>query len=1024
MRLTIDNLNQCHTRTDIEIALQQPPAGMEALYDRMAASVVRTSSLTGKALALSIIQSVSCSLRILTVPELLEALHEDAFEVLDLERFIVDLCGGFVVIDNGGNVAMIHQTAREYILSGNCRFFSAGLNAAHKQMFLSCMQCLMSTNLRTKVNQNKQPLFVDYAATYWSSHLVSSTVDSNQVLEVLNKFLTGHWILTWIQVLALRDQLPVLVQASKHLSRYSLEQKVNNAAWNGEARQAAMQNLIPGWVVDFTKLVGRFSSNLRRNPASIHKLIPPFCPRESQLYQLFGKKEIRSLTVVGLSATSWDDLVGCISAGSGNYFSAISAAGAQIVTLAPSGSVSIYNSTTFEEAATGPIRHGERLYRMELNSTGALLVTYGYRTTKVWEISSGKCRNSIDNIDSRPRPLAMLLIHNDTVLLVGTEDGRLRSLNLNVSAPTWQLVAELEEPELEGHFLNSSSYMAMNKDATLIAVAYRGHPLSAWEIDGPVHIGHCWRSREQLAKGEVIEAVWHPHLPELLGLYIEGVVFKWCPYDTEPIEAVVGASRLAISDDGNLFATGDVHGTVKVFTTASFCLLHRLISQDIVLGLAFSPDSYRLHDIRGYYGNVWEPSALAGFKDQKSQGGGDEVEAENIIRESAISTSRSQTMDVITVLASSPLGCLYCYGTIKGVVRLYDKQRGKIADIYKSKGLLSIGALCWSNNGRYICFSNQSRKLFVVSIAGAAGSSDTGVEQKAEIAIRDATNGSILQLLSHPNSSHLLVHTFSAIWVVSLSSFQITHSLEWDSTESKWLTHLQDPTLIIGVDPNALHILDWDLIEHQTYRFENPSPQSISSSQQENAEQNTVEKVLLTRDTKHLLVQTSLLSYHSRVNTFSLFETSSFSSSITSGIGPTGESHSTTLNLITLPKDLTSRIASALLFISRGRLIFLSKDFSICSWQLPLRTHASAQAYRTTINSDISALTLSESSMTLNHFNKSQHSDTPPITELFSLPGDWIRRDCLALCSIWAIESSFLCPKNGEVAIVRCAGLS
>jgi hypothetical protein len=39
------------------------------------------------------------------------------------------------------------------------------------------------------------------------------------------------------------------------------------------------------------------------------------------------------------------------------------------------------------------------------------------------------------------------------------------------------------------------------------------------------------------------------------------------------------------------------------------------------------------------------------------------------------------------------------------------------------------------------------------------------------------------------------------------------------------------------------------------------------------------------------------------------------------------------------------------------------------------------------------------------------------------LPGDWISRDCLALCSIWGIERSLLCPRNGEVAVVRCAAL-
>ena len=148
--------------------------------------------------------------------------------------------------------------------------------------------------------------------------------------------------------------------------------------------------------------------------------------------------------------------------------------------------------------------------------------------TKIWEISTEKCKMSVENTGSRPRPLAMLFTNNNIPLLVGTNDRRIRSLNLNQMSPTRQLMAELGEPELGGHFLNSSSYMALNKDGKLIAVTYRGHPLSACETDGPVHIDHCWRKRE-VARGEVMEALWQSHCPEVLSLYIEGVVFNGAP---------------------------------------------------------------------------------------------------------------------------------------------------------------------------------------------------------------------------------------------------------------------------------------------------------------------------------------------------------------------------------------------------------------------------------------------------------------------------------------------------------------
>ena len=1023
VRLAVDKLNLCHTQADVELALQQLPIGMEALYDRMATSIAQNPSTTDRALALTILQSVTCSLRVLTVAELSQALHEDTSKMLDFQRSIVDLCGGFVVIDNGGNVAMIHQTAREYLLSGVDRPFHIDRNVAHKQVFLSCMRCLMAIGLRAKVNGTQKPEFLDYAASSWSSHLTLVPLDCGQAVEVLNKFLTGHWVLTWIQLLATSKQLRVLVQASKNLSRYSAKQKQYDAARNEKDHLIVKQELIASWAEDFVKIVGKFGTILRRNPESIYKLIPPFCPPNSAIYQQFGKMKDKSLLVSGLSNDNWDDSLSRISFGFGNYASSISAAGAQIAILVSSGKVFLYDSSIFEEAATSPIKHGERVYRMESNNTGTLLATYGYLTTKIWEISTGKCKISVENIESRPRPLAMLLTNNSTMLLVGTEDRRVRSLNLNQTSPTWQLVAELEEPELEGHFLNSSSYMALNEDGRLIAVAYRGHPLSAWETDGPVHIGHCWRKREEVARGEVVEAVWHPHYPEVLGLYIEGVVFKWRPYDDDVSEIATGASRLAISRDGNLFATGDVRGTVKVYTTSHFCLLYQLASEDTVLGLVFSPDLHRFYDIRGFYGNAWEPNALVRFAEQRGKGSESGSETESLGQVSTASESWSWRIDSITVLAGSPIGRLYCCGTEKGTVHLHDTHRGKLADIHVSKSFLSIEQMSWSNDARYLCFSDSSKKVIIMSITPGVGNVDPIVETKAEIPMKNSTNGPILQLLFHPDSTQLLVRSSSTIRTISLASPSMTLSLELYTSEWKWITHPQDPALIIGVGPNAIHILDWNLIQRQTYIFEYARHQNMPLNAESFLDPTTVDRVLVTHDKKHVLVQTSLLNQNSKKEkTFLYFETSSWSTSTAATPTSDQKRDSLAITPFILPRNLSSQIALALSFLSHNNLIFLSRTHSICSWTHPFRS--SRLLSSPPVSRSPSAATFTTSSTTLLDYHDDNNSTAGDEAEpLFSLPGDWISRDCLALCSIWGVERSLLCPRNGEVAVVRCAGL-
>lgn len=245
-------------------------------------------------------------------------------------------------------------------------------------------------------------------------------------------------------MLAISNQLRVLIQASKNLSKYSARQKDDYFASNEGDLHLVKQDYIESWAIDFVKINRKFGPNLRRSPESIYKLIPPFCPQSSIIYQLFGRAEAKNLMVSGLSTENWDDLLACIMLGFGTYASTIVAAGAQIAILASSGSVFVYNSTTFKEAAANLIKHSERLYRMELNSTGILLATYGYRIIKIWEVSTGKCKISVANVESRPRPLAILWANNNATLFVGMDDRRIRSLDLSQSIPSWKLVAELE----------------------------------------------------------------------------------------------------------------------------------------------------------------------------------------------------------------------------------------------------------------------------------------------------------------------------------------------------------------------------------------------------------------------------------------------------------------------------------------------------------------------------------------------------------------------------------------------------
>lgn len=505
MCLAVEKVNQCHTHASVDLALQEFPVRMDPLYNRMALSIANIPTLNDKSLATKILQCLLASFRVLKVAELSQALGVP--EVLDLQRTAMDLCGGFVVVDNGGHVVMIHRTARDYLLNdtGEGCSFNIDRQAAHRQMFLSSMQCLMSTGLRASLGRSQKPEFLEYAASFWLSHLVSSPCHDHDTAMALKKFLRGKWILTWIHALAVTGKLRVLVRASKDLLRFaSMAHQQDPGKRIGGIADFGYE-LLESWAVDLLRIAGKFDGLLLLKPDSIYKLIPPFCPKSSSVYQLFGKLERKSLSVTGLSAEIWDDALTrvTIGQGTGMLASSIAAAGSQVAVLVSSGSVFLYNSSNLWESAASPIKHGERVYMMRLNSTATLLATYGYRTIKVWDVSTGKCRVSVEGIESRARPLAILFVNNNSKLLVGAEDRIIRSLNLDEEQPTWEIEARLDEDELEVHLINSATHVALNKDGSMVAIAYRNHPLSVWETDGPSHIGHCRRKDETVAIREL-----------------------------------------------------------------------------------------------------------------------------------------------------------------------------------------------------------------------------------------------------------------------------------------------------------------------------------------------------------------------------------------------------------------------------------------------------------------------------------------------------------------------------------------
>ena len=544
-----------------------------------------------------------------------------------------------------------------------------------------------------------------------------------------------------------------------------------------------------------------------------------------------------------------------------------------------------------------------------------------------------------------------------------------------------------------GQYVNAANHMAINADKSLASVAYRGHPLSAFEVDGPNHIGHLYM-KDANYRGEVTEAIWHPHEPHLFGIYTTGQIFKWLPYEDEVDERSIGANRLIMSRDGNLLAAGDVKGVLRVYTTSGLACIYEVAAQDTVLGLAFSPDLRRLYDLRGFYGNAWEPNVLLKYVDMEGSGSGTAEDIERISHHSENAVNVMRWIDPIAAIACSPTGQFYCSGTSKGTVRIHDATQNTIHEIYKTQSRLHIAQIAWSADGKTICFADSGGRLFVVDRNPVSDSGDRFTMPNAQTTIPDAP---VLQVLFNPDSKIVLVQTRSYIHLISTTDFVLVKTTYFEGSHCKWIIHPSDNALLLGFSTQVAYILDWELNVRQRLVLDYTR-----------SEEDSVDVVLATQDRRQILLQLS--------SSLSTMRDSTYLTIPTEELLEVPQALEKSIKPSILP-DAFSEIALALGFLSQNRLIFLSKSFEVCSWQLPATTFGIGGGLHGPLLP--SGPTRGSSRAIATGSNRR----TGLGTEIFALPGDWISRDCWVLSCLWYKEGAFLCPRNGEVAVVKCASL-
>lgn len=961
VRLVLEEIFNCHTEEAIQETLDEIPGDLSRLYQRMEQAILENARKANKALAKALLQWIICAHRPLTLNELAQALRPELPDFIDLRRTVHDVCGQFVVVDHAGKVGILHPTAREYLLKSSNTEIAIDMRRSHGHLFAKTISNLLDPEFRFKLVQGHPLLqrtdpFVLYAATSWIYHLCHTDPSSEDVLDTLVKLFRSSSVLVWIHLLALINQLEVLVEAANTLTRFVATKRKLNAVKNLMLHRLLDLELLEKWAVDLVKLVGKFSRYLLLDPSAIYKLVPPVCPKESVLHRQFHQPETAELSVSGVSNTVWNDNLARYALPNGDQAWNIACASQYVAVLGSSGSIFLGNAYNLTEVCT--LRHNERVMVLALNKKANKLITYGLRSTKLWSLPSGQLISTVANPDDS-KAMAIVFTDNDQKILTGSDDRKIRYLQTNDFDAGWhEINAALlrENPQMDGAFVNSPMCIAFNGDATQVGVSYRGYPLSVWVLSESRCINRCrradqvGRAHSQATWFAVDRFVWNPVSGHIIGLYRDGCIFKWHPITAENVEVQSAADEVAASPDGKLFVTSNSDGTVRVWNFTYMTIIYQLCSTDLVTGLAFSPDSQRFYDLRGSSVNSWEPNSLISFSksEDASADGASEDQTSNSLTQA--SEARLTQYEAVSALAVPPSGSLFCVGKEDGVVELVDALTGESIEMGKFPNPFSVTHFAWGEDGRHLIAADLgsnivAKRLVLPEKKGPINN----IEIKSDISPKiDLEGRGIHQMIFSPDSRLLLIITDDRgfIWATEDRIVRSSVILERGAARS-WLRHPISNGHFLGFGVDEVKVFRWlDFTELPCLSFQENRRQSVGqtnfsasgppaldlallSSPNPNVQHDatsSVTKAMLTQDSKHVLVQIKDVSLLGKLTKrLLIFAISVFV------IDDEGGHIAAPLNYSYVRPDIAAKVEIPLGILPGSQLIFLDQDLWVCT---------------------------------------------------------------------------------------------
>jgi WD40 repeat protein len=792
--LVLKELSHAYSEDEINQVLEEIPRDMDPLYRRTLDMMSRSAGT--KHIAKSIITWTTCATRPLKLIELEGALKFTGHDkISNLEAMLQATCGQLVMVDRLGNVQLVHETAREFLLNQNLDSeFAVDRVAANTQLAKACLGYLTSDEMRrprlvrrlnVSAAAKKQIPFSNYACFNFSSHLLQANSDSTEIIEPLTKFL-GANVLTWIEVVARTRNLTSLVQASKHLKKY-----LTLCTAPGDL------HFIQTWSTDLIRISARFADALVACPPAIFALIPPLCPTNSAIYK--SVQQGRGLHVLGFSDAEWGNRLTCVDFRSptsslchGHDYFAVGLS---------NGAVVLYHAGTGQEYKT--LHHGEAVNLLCFLNRSGLMASCGPKTIRIWNIGSGEATYTF-----QAPQRCVALAYDNGFLIAACDKNYLASWNLNNEGcrqpdRQWHAGEEFADSQLR----RPPSAVSISLEHKMLAIASPGRPIILWSLEDDDYYGSCGK---KLANGEpskhlVTGLVFNPNpaLELLVVSYLDGELVLLDPFNDETLETVrANCPKLAASPDGRLIAGAAGAGTIDIYGFESLNLLYRIKSSNLyVKQLDFSKDSFHFVDIRGSQCNVWEPAALrrASIVWERNDTPESFVESHGL-------NSKARVNAVVLPDGQKHIVC----GKHDGSVVLYDiETASETTQMYRHKSRVHLLAY-WKTNGAIISI-DESNSVIAWSMPTATKGGHVPDTLGEEIfSFRLDSRSTITQLLPSADTGRFILSTRESdhLWLFHEPK-EITGMSHDTSSVRKWVQHPKLAEIVLHIDGNSVRIYKW-----------------------------------------------------------------------------------------------------------------------------------------------------------------------------------------------------------------------